>query len=35
MNFDHSTYDYPRIMREAQLVVETRNAIEGIDQPGS
>ncbi len=27
---DHSDYDYPRIVREAQLVVDTRNATKGI-----
>lgn len=27
---DHSDYDYPRIVREAQLVVDTRNATRGI-----
>jgi UDP-N-acetyl-D-glucosamine dehydrogenase len=30
---DHSTYDYPAIVREAQLVVDTRNATRGIDSP--
>ncbi len=30
---DHSTYDYARIVREAQLVVDTRNALKGIDSP--
>jgi len=30
---DHSTYDYPRIVQEAQLVVDTRNATKGIDSP--
>ena len=30
---DHSTYDYSRIVREAQLVVDTRNATKGIDSP--
>jgi len=30
---DHSTYDYRRIVREAQLVVDTRNATKGIDSP--
>jgi UDP-N-acetyl-D-glucosamine dehydrogenase len=30
---DHSTYDYPQIVREAQLVVDTRNALKGIDSP--
>jgi len=28
---DHSDYDYPRIVREAQLVVDTRNATSGIE----
>jgi len=28
---DHSDYDYPAIVREAQLVVDTRNATRGID----
>jgi len=28
---DHSDYDYRRIVREAQLVVDTRNATRGID----
>ncbi len=27
---DHSDYDYPRIVRDAQLVVDTRNATRGI-----
>ena len=27
---DHSDYDYPQIVREAQLVVDTRNATRGI-----
>jgi UDP-N-acetyl-D-glucosamine dehydrogenase len=30
---DHSSYDYPRIVREAQLVVDTRNATRGINSP--
>jgi len=30
---DHSDYDYARIVREAQLVVDTRNATDGIDSP--
>jgi UDP-N-acetyl-D-glucosamine dehydrogenase len=30
---DHSTYDYPRIVGEAQLVVDSRNATKGIDSP--
>jgi UDP-N-acetyl-D-glucosamine dehydrogenase len=30
---DHSDYDYARIVREAQLVVDTRNATRGIDSP--
>ncbi len=28
---DHSTYDYPQIVREAKLVVDTRNATKGIE----
>ena len=28
---DHSDYDYPRIVREAKLVVDTRNATKGIE----
>ena len=28
---DHSDYDYPAIVREAQLVVDTRNATRGIE----
>jgi UDP-N-acetyl-D-glucosamine dehydrogenase len=27
---DHSTYDYPKIVRESQLVIDTRNATKGI-----
>jgi UDP-N-acetyl-D-glucosamine dehydrogenase len=30
---DHSSYDYAAIVREAQLVVDTRNATRGIDSP--
>lgn len=30
---DHSDYDYAAIVREAQLVVDTRNATRGIDSP--
>jgi UDP-N-acetyl-D-glucosamine dehydrogenase len=30
---DHSDYDYARIVREAQLVVDTRNATRGIQSP--
>jgi UDP-N-acetyl-D-glucosamine dehydrogenase len=30
---DHSDYDYPAIVREAHLVVDTRNATRGIDSP--
>ena len=30
---DHSDYDYARIVRESQLVVDTRNATQGIDSP--
>jgi UDP-N-acetyl-D-glucosamine dehydrogenase len=28
---DHSDYDYPRIVRESQLVVDSRNATKGVD----
>jgi len=28
---DHSDYDYQRIVRESQLVVDTRNATSGIE----
>jgi len=30
---DHSSYDYRRIVGEAQLVVDTRNATRGIESP--
>jgi UDP-N-acetyl-D-glucosamine dehydrogenase len=30
---DHSSYDYKAVVREAQLVVDTRNATRGIDSP--
>ncbi len=30
---DHSDYDYERIVRESQLVVDTRNATKGISSP--
>ena len=30
---DHSDYDYARIVKEAQLVVDTRNATRGISDP--
>jgi UDP-N-acetyl-D-glucosamine dehydrogenase len=30
---DHSDYDYERIVRESQLVVDTRNATRGIQSP--
>ena len=30
---DHSDYDYRRIVREACLVIDTRNATHGIDSP--
>jgi len=32
---DHSDYDYRRIVEEAQLVVDTRNATKGIETPRS
>ena len=30
---DHSSYDYPFIVRHAPLVIDTRNATHGINQP--
>ena len=30
---DHSDYDYKKIVNQAQLVVDTRNATKGIDSP--
>jgi UDP-N-acetyl-D-glucosamine dehydrogenase len=30
---DHSDYDFKKIVREAQLVVDSRNATKGIDSP--
>jgi UDP-N-acetyl-D-glucosamine dehydrogenase len=30
---DHSQYDYPALVSQAQLVVDTRNATRGIDAP--
>jgi UDP-N-acetyl-D-glucosamine dehydrogenase len=30
---DHSSYDYARIVEQAQLVIDTRNATRGIDSP--
>ena len=30
---DHSDYDYAKIVRESQLVVDTRNATRGISSP--
>lgn len=30
---DHSDYDYPRIVTESRLVVDTRNATNGIQSP--
>jgi len=30
---DHSDYDYAAVVREAQIVVDTRNATRGIDSP--
>lgn len=30
---DHSDYDYPGIVRDAQLIVDTRNATKGIASP--
>jgi UDP-N-acetyl-D-glucosamine dehydrogenase len=28
---DHSQYDYPEIVKQARLVVDTRNATKGIE----
>jgi len=30
---DHSSYDYPRIVEQSQLVIDTRNATRGIESP--
>jgi len=30
---DHSCYDYAQIVEQAQLVIDTRNATQGIDSP--
>jgi UDP-N-acetyl-D-glucosamine dehydrogenase len=30
---DHSNYDYAKIVEQAQLVIDTRNATHGIDSP--
>jgi len=30
---DHSDYDYARIVNEAQLIVDTRNATKEIESP--
>jgi UDP-N-acetyl-D-glucosamine dehydrogenase len=30
---DHSDYDYRHIVREGQLIVDTRNATKGIESP--
>ncbi len=30
---DHSAFDYPRIAEEASLIVDTRNALRGINSP--
>jgi UDP-N-acetyl-D-glucosamine dehydrogenase len=30
---DHSDYDYAKIVRESQLVIDTRNATKGINDP--
>ncbi len=30
---DHTSYDYPQIVRESQLVIDTRNATKGISAP--
>jgi UDP-N-acetyl-D-glucosamine dehydrogenase len=30
---DHTSYDYPRIVAESRIVVDTRNATKGISAP--
>ncbi len=30
---DHTTYDYPGIVEQAQLVIDTRNATKGLESP--
>jgi len=30
---DHTTYDYPGIVEQAKLVIDTRNATKGIKSP--
>ena len=30
---DHSSYDYPRIVEQSNLVIDTRNATRGIQSP--
>ena len=30
---DHSSYDFPTIVAQAQLVFDTRNPTKGIDSP--
>jgi UDP-N-acetyl-D-glucosamine dehydrogenase len=30
---DHSSYDYPKIVEQAKLVIDTRNATKGIQSP--
>lgn len=30
---DHSVFDYPRILQEANLIVDTRNALRGMQSP--
>ena len=30
---DHTQYDYPAIVKESKLVVDTRNATKGISAP--
>jgi UDP-N-acetyl-D-glucosamine dehydrogenase len=30
---DHSSFDYPRIAAQARLIVDTRNALKGVDSP--
>ncbi|HWE50511.1 MAG TPA: UDP binding domain-containing protein, partial [Bryobacteraceae bacterium] len=30
---DHSTFDYKKLLAEAALIVDTRNAMKGVDSP--
>jgi UDP-N-acetyl-D-glucosamine dehydrogenase len=30
---DHRAFDYPALLKRAQLIVDTRNALKGFDSP--